>query len=156
MHSYWCVHQGALQGAYLAMASSRSLMALWSCSLGSRISDMVFIRWFSSRREQVSTESSATCRPQREEVRGRRGGGLSVCVCVCVPEWAWPPDCAAAAAPPRCCGSSPAAPPSAPSAPPPASSPAPPGPPRRCAASPAAHTHTHTKFEIQRCVGLVM
>lgn len=47
---------------YLAMASSLSLMALWSCSLGSRISAIVFIRSCSSRREHISTESSAICR----------------------------------------------------------------------------------------------
>lgn len=55
-------------GQYLAMASSLSRMALWSCSLGSRISAIVFIRSFSSRREHISTDSSATCGSQQDHL----------------------------------------------------------------------------------------
>lgn len=46
----------------MAMASSLSLIAVCSCSLGSRTSAMVLILSLSSRREHISTESSAICR----------------------------------------------------------------------------------------------
>ncbi len=74
---YMCV-------SYLAMASSRSRIALCNCSLGSCTSAIALNRSLSSLEEETSTESSATCRIQKhrpDEIRCFYTASVNVCTC---------------------------------------------------------------------------